>query len=436
VIVERPLSAPAPVSRARIVSAHILVVLGAIFATVAIASGYVRYQAFDENTFGDTAGDLIADPVIRDEVATTLVEQLFANVDVQAELRARLPEKQDYLAGPLAAGAQQVADRAAQELLARPRIQTLWRNSLVLAQRQLERVLDDDVTAVQTQGGYVILDLRPLVIQLGDQIAIIGDLAGRLPESAGQVKLMKADQLERAQDLTQLFKSIAAWIWIVPLALWAVALWLARGRRRTELRAVAWGIVIAGVLVLVGRSVGGGYVVGALSETAASEEASQHAWDIVTGLLKDGAWSAILLGVVALVGVWLAGPTRSGSAVRGRLAPLLARWEYAYGIAAALVLLLVWWGPTAQTRRPVFLLVGIVLLALGVETLRRITRRDFPDAAATSPGDAFRGLYPRGAPQAVEQDRLGELERLALLKEAGVLTDEELAAEKARVLGS
>jgi hypothetical protein len=426
----------APVSRARIVTAHVLVVLGAIFATITIASGYVRYQAFDEETFGNTASDLIANPVIRDEVATSLVEQLFANVDVQAELQQRLPEKQAYLAGPLAAGAQQVADRTAQELLARPRIQTLWRNSLLLAQRQLERVLDDDTTAVQTEGGYVVLNLRPLVIQLGDQIAIVGNLANKLPATAGQVKLMKADQLEQAQDLTQLFKSIAAWIWVVPFALWAVALWLARGRRRTELRAVAWGIIVAGVLVLVGRSVGGSYVVGALSETAASREASQNAWDIVTQLLKEGAWSAIILGVVALVGVWLAGPSRSGSAIRKYAAPLLARWEYAYGIAAAFVLLLVWWGPTAQTRRPLFLLVGVILLGLGVEMLRRITRREFPDAAATSPGDAFRGLFAGPGRQPAEKDRVAELERLALLKEAGVLTDEELAAEKARVLGS
>ncbi len=40
------------------------------------------------------------------------------------------------------------------------------------------------------------------------------------------------------------------------------------------------------------------------------------------------------------------------------------------------------------------------------------------------------------APAASEQDaRLGQLERLAALHEKGVLTDEELATEKARVLG-
>jgi hypothetical protein len=430
------MAAQPPVSRARIVTAHVLVVLGAIVAAVALAAGYVRYQLFDEDTFRGTAGDLIADDQIRGEIATALVEQLFSNVDVQAGIQERLPEKQAYLAGPLAAGARQVADRTAQELLARPRIQALWRDSLVVAQQQLERVLDDDTTAVQTEGGYVVLNLRPLVIQLGDQVAIIGNLASKLPNSAGRIKIMKADQLEQAQDVTQLFKTVAAWIWLVPFVLWGVALWLARGRRRTELRAVAWAIIAAGVLVLVGRSVGGGYVVGALSETAASKDASQHAWNIVTDLLRDGALTAIMLGVVALIGVWLAGPSTSGTSVRRRLAPLLARWEYAYGIVAVLLLLLVWWGPTAQTRRPLFVLVGALLLALGVEALRRITRRDFPQAASTPPGDAFRGLFARPARQPAEKDRVAELERLALLKEAGVLTDEELAAEKARILRS
>ncbi len=41
--------------------------------------------------FGNTSEELIADPVIRDQIATTLVEQLYGNVDVEAELERRLP---------------------------------------------------------------------------------------------------------------------------------------------------------------------------------------------------------------------------------------------------------------------------------------------------------------------------------------------------------
>jgi len=38
-----------------------------------------------------------------------------------------------------------------------------------LAQRQLVRLLDDKSKFVQTDGGKVVLDLRPIMIQIGDQ---------------------------------------------------------------------------------------------------------------------------------------------------------------------------------------------------------------------------------------------------------------------------
>jgi hypothetical protein len=432
------MSDPAPVSRTRMVIAHVLVVLGAIVAAIALAAGYVRYQLFDQDTFGQTASDLIADDTIRDQVAASLVDQLFANVNVRADFEQRLPQDQQYLAGTLAVAARQVADRAAPELLSRPRIQQLWRTAALTAQTRLEQVLDDDLRAVQTENGYVVLDLRSVLAQLSNEVAVVGNLADRLPPDAGQIRLLKADQLETAQDVTQIFKTVAPWVWLVPFVLWAIAIWLARGRRRVELRAVAWALVVAGLLVLVGRAVGGRYVVGALSDTASSEDAARSAWSIVTDLLSDGAWTAILVGVVALVGVWLAGDTRSGTAARRRLAPILARWEYAYGIAAVLLLLLVWWGPTAQTRRPLQVLFGAVLLGVGVEALRRVTRREFPEASAVLPGEAFRGIFRRDSERAPAPaaNHVDELERLARLHDAGVLTDDELAAEKTRVISS
>ena len=45
-----------------------------------------------------------------------------------------------------------------------------------------------------------------------------------------------------------------------------------------------------------------------------------------------------------------------------------------------LLALLVWWGPTAQTERWQLILVTAVVLALGVEVLRRQTAAEFPDA--------------------------------------------------------
>ena len=44
--------------------------------------------------------------------------------------------------------------------------------------------------------------------------------------------------------------------------------------------------------------------------------------------------------------------------------------------------------------------------------------------------------YAPPAPEAPQPDRLDQLKELAALKEQGVLSEEEFAAEKARILGS
>ena len=243
-------------------------------------------------------------------------------------------------------------------MLERPRPQALWVQSISRTHEQLLRLLDDDLTAVQTEDGYLVLNLRPLVIQLGDEVAVAGRLAERLPESSGGIRLMEADQLETAQDLTQLLKSLGTFLFIVPLLLAALALWLAAGRRRVILRSLGFGLVLAGVLVLVVRSLGGSYVVDNLVPNEAGRPAVADAWDILTRLLADGGWFLILFGAAGLLGVWITGESRPATGARRSLAPYLARPEYAFGAAAALLLLLVWWAPLVQFRR------GLAVLAM------------------------------------------------------------------------
>lgn len=356
--------------------ARVLVVLASLIAALSLLAGFIRYQALDNETFSDSAAELIADETIRDQIALTLVEALYANVDVQAALEERLPADQQGLAGPISAVARELADRAAIRVLERPRAQELWVRSLSTTHEQLLRVLDDDLTNVQTEGGFVVLNLRPLVIQLGDRVAIFGRVAQKLPPDTGRIQIMEANQLETAQDVTDWLQILGRFLWLVPLALAAVAIWLAGDRKRSIVRMLAIGAIAAGTLVLVARSVGGNYVVDNLVQTESVRPAAADAWEILTALLRDGGRTLVGIGLVLLLGVWLVGPGSRATSIRRYLAPWLERPEIAYGTAALALALLVWWGPTAQTQRWQVVLLFAVMLGLGVAALARAAKAD------------------------------------------------------------
>jgi uncharacterized membrane protein len=382
-------------SRRRMAIVWTLVVLGIVIAVLAVIAGYVRYQALDTPTVEETATAMIQDDDVRQEIGFRLVDELFTRVDVQTALRERLPEDQQGLAPVLAGALRELADRSAQRLLENPRVQDLWVRSVVTAQEQLVAILDDDTTAISTEGGFLVLNLRPLVIQLGDQVAILGPAAARLPDSAGRIKLMEADQLETAQDLTQLLRRLAMFLPFVVLALWAIALYLARGRRRAVLRTIGIGLIAVGLLVLIVRRLGGSYVVDELVRSDSVRPAAQSAWDILTGLLADGGKTVFGLGLVALFAVWLSGASRSARATRRELAPFLMRPEIAFGAAGLLFLLLLLWGPTAQVHRAPFIISAALVLALGVEVLRRQAAREYPGAVGADLSESARSTFAR-----------------------------------------
>ena len=372
-------------SRGKMLTARILVVVFALLATIGLLAGFIRYQALDPDTFRGTAEELIANENVQDQIAVSLVDELYGNVDVAAALQERLPTDQQQLSGVLAAGIQELSYRTARRLLARPRVQSLWVNSLAITHEQLLRILDDELTSVSTEEGFIVLNLRPLVVQLGDRIAIVGRVADRLPPDAGRIQIMEAGQLETAQDLTSLLKVVGPIAWLLALIVAAIAIWLAAGRRRAILRSLSIALLVVGLLVLVVRRVAGSIVVDELSGSEGVRPAVEDTWEILTRLLADGAWTAIGLGIVGLIGVWLTGGSRYSTRARRWLAPYLARPELAFGAGALLLLLLVWWGPTEQTRRWQFLLIAVVLLAAGIEVLRRAAAREFPDALPPPP---------------------------------------------------
>ena len=183
----------------RLIGARALTVLAILLALVGMVAFYVEHTALDEEGFETISRSMIENDEIRTQVAAKSVDTLFENVDVEAAIAERLPPAQQGLAPVLAGLARSGADRAADAALERPRVQTVWVEVTTRTQRQLVRLLDDDTTFIQTEGGAVVLDLRPIVIELGDQVAVIGKVAERLPESSGKIAIIEKSQLETAQ---------------------------------------------------------------------------------------------------------------------------------------------------------------------------------------------------------------------------------------------
>ena len=362
-------------SRIRIVGARVLTVLAILLAVVGMLAFYVEHTALDEDGFETISRNMIENEEIRTQIAGTAVDQLFANVDVEAAIAERLPPAQQGLAPVLAGLARSGADRAAAAALERPRVQTVWVETSTATQRQLVRLLDDDTTFIQTEGGAVVLDLRPLVIELGDQIAVIGRVAERFPESAGRVVIIEESQLETAQTMTKILRAVANWMWLVALAVAALAVWLARGRRRLEIRAIALGLLVVGLLLLAVRRFAGAYLVDSLAEDDAVKPAAHDAWSILTQTLADRAWVWIILGVVTIAGVWFVGGTRRAADARRAAAPVLENRVTTYAIAAGALLVLALVAPAiARGWLSALLLIGLIVA--GIEVVRNIALRE------------------------------------------------------------
>jgi hypothetical protein len=425
-----------------------IIVLATVIGFVSVFALWVKRQALETETWTETSSELLEDQDISNAVADFLVDELFANVDVQGRLEQRLPAQLDPLAGPASAGLRQLAGEGAREALQQPKVQALWEDANRAAHERLLAVIDDEAPAVTTTGDAVTLDLAVIVQQLADRVGVGGDLAAKLPTGTAQVEVMSADDLDSIRGSVDALRTLAWVLTALTLGLYALAVYLARDRRREALRSVGLSLLAVGVLVLFAHGVAGNAVVGALAETAAVEPAAQASWDIGTSLLTETGQAIVIYGLVVLVAAWLAGPTATATSIRRGLAPYLRQPRFAYSGLALLLVLLFWWNPVPATDRLLPSLLLILLLALGVEMLRRQVIREFPDRVTTWSAEGLAGrlaarmrearerrvVEPPAPAPAGEESRLDQLERLAALRREGVLTDEELEAEKRRIL--
>jgi hypothetical protein len=200
------------------------------------------------------------------------------------------------------------------------------------------------------------------------------------------------------------------------------------GRRRKEVRAIALGLVVAGVALLVVRRVAGSYLVDNLTQSDTVRPAVSSFWEILSDGLAESAWGLVVIGIVATLGAWLTGEGARARSTRRAAAPWLERAGLAWGVFAGVLLLVIWALPL---HRFLIAAILVVLASVGFEVARRQALREVEAEGPAEPH--ARPTLPWTKP-AAEPSHVDELERLARLRSEELLSEEEYAAAKGRIL--
>jgi hypothetical protein len=429
------------ISRSRRIWVNVLIGVTTLLAVVGMLSVFANRLLFSPDNWENTSTQLLQNAAIRSATSNYLVDQLYANVDVEGFIKSALPPRLEPLAGPAAGALQNAAVSGVGLALQRPRVQNLWAKANRAADESLIAVVKGEKGSVNFNNGVVSLDLATILGNVASRFGVPPSVVAKLPPSVAHLTLFKSNQIKWIQKGGNAIQGLALWLTILVPLLYGLAIFLARGRRRRTLMTVGFSIVAAGLFGVAARHLVESQVTNALVADAALRPAVQAVLNIVTQLLGQIAGAFILVGAVVVVAAWFAGPARVAVACRRAIAPTMRDQPVRAFLVITLVMVLVFIiDPIPATGTPVGIIVFLALALFGTEMLRRQTAEEFPEARAGETMAAIRGRYHafrggRGqAPTSSTVPLTDELERLATLRGDGSITAEEYDAAKAKLL--
>jgi hypothetical protein len=397
-----PTETPRRLPRWRRALVAILVIVSVVLVPLAGLSIWVRNLVLDTNRYVDTVAPLAENKAITDQVANRLTTRLFREVDVEQEAQQALPERAQFLAGPLSTGVETFVRDAAQRVLATDRFETVWRNANERAHALVVKALTDEGENVSVEDGKVVLNLSAVIDEVVNRlnergVTVFDSLAEN--QKNLEVELFDAGQLESARSAVDLLDRLRIVLVVLVFVFLAAALALSGNRRRTLIR---WGIglviamAVMAALLALGRS--------AYLGIAENRDAAGAAFDIIVRYLRNGIRVIAVLGIIVALAAFLSGPSRLAVRVRtgardlvgglGRKADEagwepgpVGEWVAAHkvalriaGVAVAVLVLLLWDRP-----RPLTLLVLALLLLVYLAAIEFVGRSGSAAAAGATP---------------------------------------------------
>ena len=355
----------------------LLTIVATLVMVLSTLNTWVERQLLDTDSWVDASTQLLDDDEVRQELSVRLVNALYDNVDVGPAIDDRLPEQLQGLGGPLAGVLRDPLIDTADTLLESAPVRAVWKEANREAHAAVLAILEDDVgDNISTSDGKVIIDLGAVLVQVGEQIGLPQGVLDAIPDDAGEFEVVDSSELEAAQTVVKAIKILSVVFFVLVIALYCGAVYLARNWRRVAIRNVGFAIALGGFVVLVATRLGIGVFAGA-PDTPGSRAAADAILTIGTSLLRRSAWSEILIGLLIALGASLVGPARYAVWVRGYTARAFRKAPVVTWIGLAVVVLVVLtWSPFSANDNWLTILIVLLLVAAGIEALRRTSLTD------------------------------------------------------------
>ena len=313
--------------RWRPVVAGVLVLIAAVLAPISVLATWAQGQINDTDRYLETVGPLANDPDVQEAIAARVEQVIFSYLDIDAAtqalvdainaqgLPAPVAATLNAAAGPLAQGIQNFVAEQVQEFVRSDAFEDAWVRANREAHSQLVAALTGDSDTVTIENGQVTIGLATIIEAVKAQLTDAGfAIADRIPEVDATFTIFQSADLDKVQKVLGLIDGLSTWLPVIGLGLLAIAIIIARDRRRVVFAA---GIAVAAAMVLLGLVLNAirPFYLDALPVDA-SQAAAAALYDQIVSFIRFALRGVLVLGLAVAVGAWLSAPGGSGATAR------------------------------------------------------------------------------------------------------------------------
>jgi hypothetical protein len=312
--------------------ATLLIVLGSLFAPLAVAAAWLDSVVTDTDRYVGTVAPLARDPAIQRAVTDRITTEVFSRIDIEAltaqvtDVLARqgLPEQVSTalngLSQPIANGLKGWVNDQIGQFVASDEFARAWEEANRAAHAQLVAALTGANTgALVIEGDTVSVKLAPFITAVKERLIARGfTLAERIPAVDAQLTIFKSADVGKAQRWFRLLDGLGTWLPVFALVLLVGGV-LAAPRKRGAVVGAAAGVALGMLLLGIGLAIARPLYLRAIPPDVLPSDAASVIFDQIVAYLRIALRTVLAVALIVMAVAYLSGPSTAAVATRRAL---------------------------------------------------------------------------------------------------------------------